>query len=176
MKASKDAPLPTRRTLIGLWLVVAAWLGALLAIAQTIRDPLDDPDPAYQRPGVLDIGGLPIDAPSLTDDLPTLGRLAVVFFVRPPDVDELCSGLRRGVFDDDVDLVVVTTTARAECPAVVVADQGVIDSYGMRPPRDRGMPEGYAVVDAEGRIRYRTLDPGMARRLDEIATILAAVR
>lgn len=33
---------------------------------------------------------------------------------------------------------------------------------------------GYAVVDDEGQIRYRTLDPSMASELSEVRTIVKA--
>jgi len=33
---------------------------------------------------------------------------------------------------------------------------------------------GYAVVDAHGLIRYRTLDPAVADELDEVKTIVGA--
>lgn len=49
------------------------------------------------------------------------------------------------------------------------------EAYGMRSPSDGGPPVGYAVVDGQGRIRYRTLDPTVATELPEVATILAAL-
>ncbi|PLS75598.1 MAG: hypothetical protein CYG61_06425 [Actinobacteria bacterium] len=47
---------------------------------------------------------------------------------------------------------------------------------GLRPahPRDGGPPTGYAVIDSEGRVRYRTLDPEVVDHLGEVAAILRA--
>jgi len=42
-------------------------------------------------------------------------------------------------------------------------------------PRRRRAPVGYAVVDAESRIRYRTLDPTVTAELSEVRTILEAL-
>jgi len=47
--------------------------------------------------------------------------------------------------------------------------------YGMRVPADGGPPVGYAVVDAENRVRYRTLDPDPAGNTREVMTILRAL-
>jgi alkyl hydroperoxide reductase subunit AhpC len=53
-------------------------------------------------------------------------------------------------------------------------DGAVAKAYGMRVPRGGGPPVGYAVVDAAGAIRYRTLDPAVAERLREVGTIVSA--
>ncbi|HEX2064104.1 MAG TPA: hypothetical protein VHE80_06755, partial [Acidimicrobiales bacterium] len=76
------------------------------------------------------------------------------------------------------DVAIAVQGTDASCPAApVVADpDGEVSSgYGRRRPRAGGPPVGYAVVDSNGAIRYRTLDPSPARRLDEVATILRAV-
>jgi hypothetical protein len=45
----------------------------------------------------------------------------------------------------------------------------------MRSPAAGGPPVGYAVVDAQSRIRYRTLDPTVTAELSEVRTILEAL-
>lgn len=157
-------------------------MGGLLGLAQTAESPLDDPDPAYQRPGILDLGDLPVPAPAVADGVPSLGRPAVVFFVRSADGARLCQALEDASFRTEADLaVVVAEASRVAEPvacdgAAVVADPDarLAHGYGLRRPRDGGAPEGYAVVDDTGEIRYRTLDAEVADLLDEVDTILRA--
>ena len=49
-------------------------------------------------------------------------------------------------------------------------------AYRMRRPRVGGPPVGYAVVDVDGTIRYRTEDPWVVNGLDKVLTIVGAVR
>ncbi|HSH62115.1 MAG TPA: hypothetical protein VK988_21195, partial [Acidimicrobiales bacterium] len=74
---------PSRPALALIWLIVAVGLGGLLAVARATQGPLDDADPAYQRPGILDLGALPEPAAMVSPGIPAPGRPAVVFFVRP---------------------------------------------------------------------------------------------
>ncbi|MGI9120003.1 MAG: hypothetical protein ACR2G7_07780 [Acidimicrobiales bacterium] len=170
---------PSRRSLVSIWVLLAVTLGGLLAIAQAAEGPLDDPDPAYQRPGILDLGALPVRAPRVTAEVPAPGRAAVVFFVRPAQLAALCRALDRAPLHGDPGLVVVVAGPTAPCPSVgeVVADAGyrLASGYGMRQPRGGGPPVGYAVVDDAGQIRYLTLDPGVDDMLDEVDTILSAL-
>ncbi len=160
------------------WLGVAVGFGVLLAVARAAAGPLDDPDPAHQRPGLIDLGALPVPAPPVTDSLPAEGREAVVFFVRPAGLPPLCEALADADLDGEPDLVVVVAGPAAPCAAdagVVPDPQGrLADAYGLRPPADAGAPVGYAVVDQAGRIRYRTLDPEVEDLLGEVDTILRA--
>ena len=164
--------------LIVAWLVVAVGVGALLAFARASAGPMDDPDPARQRPGLLDLGELPVPAPPVSEGVPTLGTEAVVFFVRPAGLPALCGALADPDLEGEPDLVVVIAGPVAPCAAdvAVVTDQrgGLADAYGLRRPADRGAPVGYVVVDDAGRIRYRTLDPEVADLLGEVDTILRA--
>lgn len=166
------------RRLIVVWLVVAVGFGVLLAVARASAGPLDDPDPAHQRPGILDLGALPVPAPPVTEGVPTPGREAVVFFVRPAGLRALCGALADPDLGGEPDLVVVVAGPVAPCAAdvAVVADPRgrLADAYGLRPPADGGAPVGYVVVDEAGRIRYRTLDPEVADLLGEVDTILRA--
>lgn len=165
------------RGLIGVWLVAAVASVALLVVIQLFQGPADDPDPAYQRPGVLDLAALPAPAPAVTPQLPRPGRPAVVFFERPDSLAALCAALPGTGLTGEAELVVVASGPVTECGAVpVVADPAgrIAQGYGMRTPIDRGPPVGYAVVDATGSIRYRTLAPEISE-LQEVSVMLGAL-
>lgn len=166
-----------RRRLLALWLGAAVLLGALLGVARATRTGLDDPDPAWQRPGFLDVGPLPQPAPRLSADLPRPGRPAVVFFVRPEGIAELCHSLATHRLGQSAELVIVVS-GTGRCPGVTALEDpsgAAARAYGLRHPRDDATPVGYAVVDGQGRIRYRTLDPTIAQELDEVDTMLGAL-
>ena len=169
-------PRPGARRLVALWLVAAAVAGGLLLAAQRARGPLDDPDPAYQRPGFLDAGDLPRPAPALPDGLPRAGRRAVVFFAPADRLARLCGALAGRRFGPQVDVAVVVPQPATCAGVATVVDGGggLAAAYGLRPTRQGGPPEGYAVVDGAGRVRYATLDPAVAGHLAEVDTIVAA--
>ena len=169
------ADWPSRWALAGIWIAAAAGFGLLLAVTAA-RGPLDDPDPARQRPGFLDGDGLPVPAPNVGVAVPEPGRRAVVFFVRPEQIAALCQALPTSGLSAKASLaVVVPSPSACRAPVDLVVDTGgLARNFGMPAPRDGGPPVGYAVIDALGRLRYRTLDPHVARGLDEVATILAA--
>jgi len=123
----------------------------------------------------LDGGG--VTAPAVTPSIPTPGRRAVVFFVRPGQIGPLCQALPASGLEAKASLAVIVS-APAECPgqaAVVVDKGGLAGRFHMPTPVDGGPPVGYALVDSVGRIRYRTLDPRGAGGLDEVATMLADI-
>ena len=62
--------------------MAVVFFGGLLALAQAAEEPLDDPDPAFQRPGFLDVGDLPAPAPDLRVDMTVTGTPTVVLFER----------------------------------------------------------------------------------------------
>ncbi len=171
------------------WLAVAASLGLLLGIARATEGPLDDPDPAWQRPGFLDAGELPIPAPRLAPDILEPGRPTVVFFERAGRLAALCSALASAALGQGVATAVVVAGGphdpvveeqpAGECVDIrmVVTDPAstLADAFGMRRPRGGGPAVGYAIVDGAGAIRYRTLDPSMGAELDEVATMVAAL-
>lgn len=167
------------RRLILAWLAAAVGLGLLLMVARVAQGPLDDPDQAWQRPGFLDAGDLPAPAADLAPGLPANGSPTVVFFERPSGLAKLCRALARTPRPGGGEVaVVVASGPRRPCPAarvVVDPDSALTGEYGLRRPRGGGPPVGYAVVDAAGAIRYRTLDPGVAGRLGEVATIVDAL-
>ncbi|MGH9223901.1 MAG: hypothetical protein ACRD2W_09010 [Acidimicrobiales bacterium] len=159
------------------WLVAALGLGGLLLLAERARSPLDDPDPARQRPGLLDLGALPAPAPQVTEQVPSLGRPAVIFFERPERLGRLCTALARHRLARDAAAAIVVSGPGGRCadPVVVVDPTRALQRrYGLPSPPDGGPAVGYAVVDAGGRIRYRTLDPTVAHNLAEVDTIVAA--
>lgn len=172
------APVEERRKkLLAVWLGVAVLFGALLAVARATRTGLDDPDPAWQRPGFLDAGPLPQPAPRVTEDVPRPGRPAVVFFVRPEGVAELCHSLATRPLRESAEVVMVVS-GTGRCPGVTTLEEpsaALARAYGLRDPADGATPVGYAVVDGQGRIRYRTLDPTMAEELDEVDTLVGAL-
>lgn len=140
----------------------------------------DDPDPARQRPGLLDTGGLPVPSPRV-DGVPRPGRAAVVFFAGSPEVSaDLCRAVPASI-SARADVVVVAGVGGAPpCPAgaaVADPDGRVARAVGLPQPRDRGAPTGYAVIDGRGRLRYRTLDPTLpgAAALREVETMLGAL-
>jgi hypothetical protein len=167
---------PSPRMLVSVWLCAAVGFGALLGGARATQGSLDDTDPALQRPGFLDVGALPLPAPPAAGT-PSPGRRAVVFFERAARVRELCRALARRLLTPAADVAIVAADPDTSCPVarVLVDPEGdVARRYGMRRPRGGRPPVGYAVVDSNGAIRYRTLDPRPERHLDEVATILRA--
>lgn len=169
---------PGRRALAGVWVAASVILGLLLWLTEPLGGPLDDPDPARQRPGFLDGFGLPLPAPSLGGGLPAHGRPTVVFFERPGRVDRLCDALGSSDLGRLAAVAIAVRPPDGRCPtAALVADPvgDVARSYGMRQPVDGGPPVGYAVVDQRGRIRYRTLDPSSAEGLSEVRTMVEAL-
>lgn len=168
--------VPARRALFAVWLLAVVALGAVLLVSRATQTPGDDVDPGRQRPGILDLGPLPVAAPTLSPDVPAPGQPTVVFFAGA-QARALCDELRHAALDG-VAVVVVTTDAEGCGPGVVVLEasgRAAADAYGLPPRRDGGVPVGYAIVDSDGQIRYRTLDPSVAGLLDEVATMVEAL-
>ena len=173
---------PARRSgpLAAIWLTLAVVLSLFLALARAADGPLDDRDAAWQRPGFLDAGELPAPAPKIAPNVPGTERPAVVFFVRAGGMQKLCRALAENRLAGRAAIAVVfagTRSSGCQAAEAVVADPegDVAEAYGMRRPRDGGPPVGYAVVDSAGDIRYRTLDPAVADRLDEVSTMVSAL-
>lgn len=169
--------VPARGVLVAAWVAASVLLGALLLVARMARGPLDDPDPAHQRPGVVDFFGLPEPAPALPGAPPSSSGPNVVFFERRDRTGGLCEALSGHELAEAATLVVVTAED-VPCGAVTVVtdpEQRLGRRFGLREPADGGPPVGYAVVDGAGDIRYRTLDPAVAHQLDEVLTLVEAV-
>ncbi len=159
------------------------WLGAafasvvLLALAGRLEGGRDDVDQAEQRVGFLDEGPLPIPAPPVVSGLPASGRPTVVLFLRPDDAGQECREVSRSVASAAAIVAVLSGSGACDGVAGVLVDPKgrTAAAYGMRVPADGGPPVGYAVVDNESRVRYRTLDPHPAANSSEILTVLAGL-
>ncbi len=144
--------------------VTAAVLSVVIALVVRGPGPRDDPDPAFQRDGLL------LDGPVLPEQVAGVrfgGRPVVVLFEREPPVDPGFARWRSEVSDEGVELVVaVAGSDRANRLAPVV---------GMPTPVDGGPPVGYAVVDPARQVRYATLDPAYLDNAFEVDVITSAV-
>jgi hypothetical protein len=176
--ARHDAPV---RPPLPAWAPLAWWAALTVVLTFVVvalvrpPGPLDDPDPAYQRDGLL------LDGPVVDDEVLGVefgGRPVVLLFERqPPDQQGLEQWL--GAVPQGAD---VTLVAPAPFPAQyhvpVVADplDRLSTAVGMPQPLDGGRPVGYAVVDAQRVVRYATLDPEYLTNAFEITTIVQAVR
>jgi len=159
-------------------MAVVGLLAALVAASQVTRTGGDDPDPGRQRPGILDLGALPVAAPPLPG-IDFRGRETVVFFAGR-NLDGLCVALQRAPGGLSRAEVVVVSAKPVRCAdGVTVVERSprkAASAFGLSRTRDGGPPAGYALVDERGRIRYRTLDPTASGLLDEVATMLRAMR
>jgi hypothetical protein len=180
------AVLPTRRrarrTLIAVWLATVLVFGGVTVYSRVASAPLADPDPAYQRPGFLDV--VPAySAASLGVNLPAPHTRSVVFFTRPQLESELVSALTAdATLQGAARMVVVVCGAPAAAvrpgPIAVVAQGASCPAaalYKMRTPRDGGPPVGYAIVSSAGLVRYSTLDPEVTSLLDEVELMTRGV-
>lgn len=161
--------------------VPLAWFAALAAVLTFVvvalirpPGPLDDPDPAYQRDGLL------LSGPVVDDEVVGVdfgGRPVVLLFVRqPPDPVDLAAWAQS--VPDVADTYVVLpqpTTSELPLPTVLDPLNRLAGAVDMPQPVDGGRPVGYAVVDPERVVRYATLDPDYLSNAFEIETILGAV-
>lgn len=189
-EASPQARASARRPwgpwqLAGVWVLAAVVLAGAILIEQAARGPLDDPQPARQRPGILTPAAISPPAVEVGDDSPTPGFRTVVFFLRDGQYPALVQALRGWEFlgqsgrTSPVDVLAVS--AREPEGEGVITPVGsdptgsIARTFGMPVPRDGGPPVGYAIVDTEFRVRYATLDPEVFDHLGEVATMLEAV-
>ncbi len=171
----------SRGQLVAVWGTFALTLGGLLAVTAAFAGPLDDPDPAHQRPGFLDAFDLPQPAPQIDKGHPAIDTRTVLFFERADRLEDLCSALDGSDLANSATIAVVVageapSDARCRAARTVVSDPagGLARAYGMRSPASGGPPVGYAVVDRLGQLRYRTLDPSVPTELGEVRTIVDA--
>lgn len=166
-------PLPAWAPLAW-WAALAAVLTFVIVALVRPPGPLDDPDVAYQRDGLL------LDGPVVDQEVVGVefgGRPIVVLFERePPDPQELGTWLSNVPEPADVTLV-LPQPITAEYTVPVVADplNTLADLLDMPRPVDGGRPVGYAVVDADRVVRYATLDPEYLTNGFEITTIVKAI-
>ena len=163
-----------------MWLIVAVVLGAALLAAGYRQSPLNDRDPVRQRADFLDSVGPRSAAPEVTGLLPARGRITVVFFVRDAQQAPLRSALRKpGALPRDVDAAILggqPIIADDPVPLVTDGEAVLARRFAMPVPRDGGYPVGYAICGPDGTVRYRTLDPGVVGRLQDVRTMLRALR
>ena len=168
---------PSRGELVGVWVVAVGVLGALVVVSVLTRSGGDDPDQGRQRPGILDLGDLPSPAPRLAG-VEVGGPNTVVFFAGR-HTSELCRSLGDPPDELRTTRLVIVAEDASRCAARVLwIDTPAADAaerYGLPQPRDGAPPLGYAIVDGEGQIRYRTLDPHVPSMLGEVATMLRAL-
>ena len=167
-------PMPSWAPLV--WFAAFAAVLTFVVVA-LVRPPgpLDDPDPAYQRDGLL------LDGPVVAEQAVGVefgGRPVVLLFVRrPPDPAEL-SAWAQSVPERADAYVVLPQPTRDELPLATVVDplNALAEVVDMPQPVDGGRPVGYAVVDSDRVVRYATLDPVYLTNAFEIATILGSVQ
>ncbi|MBC7373682.1 MAG: hypothetical protein H7323_06815 [Frankiales bacterium] len=162
--------LPGARPPLAWWLPVVAFamlmvvLSLVVVLVVRAPGPGDDPDPAEQRNGLL------LDGPVLAAQVAGVrfgGRTVVVLFERTPPGGPAYDAWRRAAGDDGVELVVAVAGRQG---AAALATQ-----LAMPAPVDGGPPVGYAVVDADRRVRYATLDPTYVDNAFEVGVITGAV-
>lgn len=162
---------PTDRPPIRWW-VPAAGSAALSAalVSVVLRlvptpGPLDDPDPAEQRDGIVR------DGPALAQavgDVRFDGRTTVLLFERTAPSGPGYQRWSDEISQDGVRLVV--------CVAGSPRSTALARAVGLAVPTDGGAPVGYAVVDQDRRVRYETLDPVYQQNAFEVNVITRAIR
>ncbi len=172
--SGRRPPLPVWAPLV--WFAGLAGVLTFVIVA-LVRPPgpLDDPDPAHQRDGLLLHG--PVVAPQVAG-VAFGDRPVVLLFERQvPNADELAQWSSRVAERADTVLVVPEPTAADSGVRTVVDPAGELaTAVGMPEPVDGGRPIGYAVVDSKRVVRYATLDPEYLGNAFEVATITGAVR
>lgn len=162
------------------WLCAAAVFGAAVVAVQASAGPLDDPNPAQERAGYLDAVGERDPAPFVTISRPAPGKVTVIFFVRAAQQRPLLTALSKPrALPSNVDAFVLggrPDLAESRFASISDVDASLARGCVMPVPRDGGYPVGYAIVGPDNTIRYRTLDPEVAGRLDEVRTIVAALQ
>ena len=167
------SPLPAWAPLAW-FLVLAAVLTFVVVVLVKPPGPLDDPEPAYQRDGLLLDGPV---VPERSGGVSFGGRPVVLLFVRePPGASDLATWAAAVPEPAEVRLVLPAPTA-GDLPVPTVVDplNRLADVVQMPNPVDGGRPVGYAVVDSDRVVRYATLDPDYLRNAFEVTTIARAV-
>ena len=143
-------------------LVIAVVLSLVVVLVVRPPGPRDDPDPAFQRDGLLLDGPV---LPARAAGVEFGGRPVVVLFDRQPPSGPAFERWRRTVSDDGVELVVRAGGA----------GDALAELVGMPTPVDGGRPVGYAVIDPDRQVRYATLDPSYLANAFEVDVITGAV-
>lgn len=155
--------------------VLALVLSYVVLVLVKPPGPLDQPDLAYQRDGLLRDGPR---LPPQVGDVRFGGRAVVLLFLREPprpqDVRAYAQGLPASA---ELTVVLPSAPSATDLPAPVAADPTgeLAAAVDLPTPVDGGRGIGYAVVDAERLVRYSTLDPAWRGNGFEVATITGAV-
>lgn len=166
-------PLPAWTPLAWFAVLATVLTGVVVALVRP-PGPLDQPDPAYQRDGLL-LAGPVVDREVV--GVRFGGRPVVLLFEREaPDPQRLAEWAAAVPEGSDIALVVPEpTTSQLPLPVVVDPSNRLADVVDMPEPVDGGRPVGYAVVDSDRVVRYATLDPDYPRNAFEVTTIAGAV-
>ena len=157
--------------------VLAAVLTVVVVVLVRPPGPLDQPDPGYQRDGLL------LDGPVVPPQVAGVqfgGRPVVLLFDRGlPEQSALAQWVAEVPDSVVVRLVVPEPVSR---PLSGPRLQIVVDAAGrlaaavdLPTPVDEGAGVGYAVVDSNRQVRYSTLDPAYLANAFEVATIVGSV-
>ena len=154
------------------WWVPAAGFAALgVALVSVVLrvvpmpGPLDDPDPAEQRDGIVRDGPL---LPLGLGGVQFGGQTTVLLFERTAPSGPGYQRWSDEISQDGVRLVV--------CVAGSPRSTALARAVGLAVPTDGGAPVGYAVVDQDRRVRYETLDPVYQQNAFEVNVITRAIR
>lgn len=138
-----------RRTVLGVLLVDAIVVLGVAAYLTSDAHRLHDPNQALQQ----------LDAFYLDEPAPGYRRL----------------GLRPGTPALLVFCTNCQPPSRLAAQVRVIDDVALARRYALRRSSGRLGP-GYAVIDARGRVRYRTFDPGLGTHRQEIEILLERAR
>jgi hypothetical protein len=162
---------------VGLWIVTALLFAGLLAFVKYRRNPMNDPDQAQQRTGVLLSPGQG-RAPSVPG-LTITGQSTVIIFDRTLTGRHLFHDLAdQADLTRNADLLVVTRDGSR--PVIEAGidriltdqDEAIACAFDLHKPTDGGYPIGSVLMDSSGFIRFHTFDPGYERRAWEIRPLL----
>lgn len=159
--------------------VLAVVLSYVVLVLVRPPGPLDQPDLAYQRDGLLRDGPR---VPPQVGDVSFGGRTVVLLFLREPPRRQDVSAYAQEL-PASAELTVVlpsvppSVAGGTGLSAPVAADPAgeLAAAVDLPTPVDGGRGIGYAVVDAERLVRYSTLDPAWRGNGFEVATISGAV-
>ena len=156
------------------WAALAVTLFIVVVALVRPPGPLDQPEPARQRDGLLLEGPL---VPGTVAGVEFGSRPVVLLFDRePPSPQQLASWLNEVPDRAEVRLVLPEPGASPVGPGlvdvVVDPDGSLADAVSLPTPVDGGLGIGYAVVDSQRQVRYSTLDPAYLVNAFEVVTIL----
>jgi hypothetical protein len=156
------------------WAALAVALFIIVVALVPSPGPLDQPEPARQRDGLLLEGPL---VPRTVAGIEFGSRPVVLLFDRePPDPQQLAVWLNEVPDRALVRLVLPEPGDSPDDPGlvevVVDPDGSLAAAVSLPTPVDGGPGIGYAVVDSRRQVRYSTLDPAYLVNAFELATIL----